>query len=81
MSSGRILACLFWEAHGTLFIDHLETGRTTNKEYYITLLVYLKNEIVKTEFKIEKKKVLFYQANAQIIAKIEAYLEPKDKSF
>ena len=38
---------VFWDVQGFLFIDYLEKGRTINNEYYIALLVRLKEEIVK----------------------------------
>ena len=38
---------LFLDAQGILFIDSLEMGRTISSEYYLTLLVCLKEEIAK----------------------------------
>ena len=29
MSAGKVLTYVFWDAHGILFIDYLEKGRTT----------------------------------------------------
>ena len=63
-SAGKILASVFWDVQGILFIDYLEKGRTTNIEYYIALLVHLKEEIAKKRLQMKKKKVLFYQDNA-----------------
>ena len=34
----------FWDAQGILFSDYLEKGRTINSEYYIALLVHLKEK-------------------------------------
>ena len=34
MSTGKVLASVFWDAHGILFIGYLEKGRTINSEYY-----------------------------------------------
>ena len=48
---------------GLSFIDYLEKGRTINSEYYIALLVCLKEEIAKKQPQM-KKKVLFHQDNA-----------------
>ena len=42
ISAGQVLASVFWDAHGILFIDYLEKGRTINCEYYMELLVRLK---------------------------------------
>ena len=41
-SAGKVLALVFWDAKGILFIDYLEKGRTINSKYYIALLVHLK---------------------------------------
>ena len=46
-SAGKVLASMFWDAQGILFLDYLEKGRTINIEYYIALLVRLKEEIGK----------------------------------
>ena len=46
-SAGKVLAFVFWDAHGILFIDYLERGRTIKSEYYMALLVRLKEEIAK----------------------------------
>ena len=40
---------VFWDALSILFIDYLEKGKTTNSEYYIVLLVRLKEEIAKND--------------------------------
>ena len=40
--AGKVLALVFWDAQGILFIDYLEKGRTINSEYYIASLVRLK---------------------------------------
>ena len=64
-STGKVLASIFWDAQGILFIDYLEKGRTINSEYYIALLVRLKEEIAKKRPQMKKKKVLFHQDNAQ----------------
>ena len=35
MSAGKVMASVFWDAQGILFIDYLENGRRTiNSEYY-----------------------------------------------
>ena len=58
---------VFWDVQGILFINYLEKGRTINSEYYeyyIALLVHLKEEIAKKRPQMKKEKVLFYQDNA-----------------
>ena len=58
-SAGKVLASVFWDAQGILFINYLEKGRTIYSEYYIALLVCLKEEIAKKLPQL-KKKVLFH---------------------
>ena len=41
-SSGKVLASVFWDVQGILFIDYLEKGRPINSKYHIALLVRLK---------------------------------------
>ena len=50
-SAGKVLASVFWDAQGILFIDYLEKRRTINNEYYIALSVHLKEEIAKNSHK------------------------------
>ena len=60
-SASRVLASLFWDTQGSLFIDYLEK-RTINSKFYTALLVRLKKEITKKRPQM-KKKVLFHQDN------------------
>ena len=62
-SAGKVLASIFGDAQGILFIDYLEKGRTINSKYYIASLVRLKEEIAKKRPQM-KEKVLFHQDNA-----------------
>ncbi|KAF7266531.1 hypothetical protein GWI33_020156 [Rhynchophorus ferrugineus] len=43
-SAGKVMTSIFWDAHGIIFIDYLEKGRTINSEYYIELLNRLKDK-------------------------------------
>lgn len=63
-SAGKVMASVFWDAHGIIFIDYLEKGKTINSDYYIALLERLKDEIAKKRPQLKKKKVLFHQDNA-----------------
>ena len=65
-SAGEILASVFWEAQGIFFIDYLEKGRTINNEYYIALLVRLKEEITSKEPQMKKKQCSFTQTMHRI---------------
>ena len=63
-STGKVLASVFWDAPGILFIDYLEKGRTINSKYHIALLMHLKEESSKKWPQKKKKKVLLHQNNA-----------------
>ena len=43
-SAGKVLASVFWDAQGILFIDYFEKGRTINTEYYIALDIAINEE-------------------------------------
>ena len=58
-STGKVLASVFWDVQGILSIDYLEKGRTINSKYYITLSVWLKDEITKKRPQMKKKKWSF----------------------
>ena len=57
-SAGKILASVFWDVQGILFISYLQKGRTINSKYHITLLVCLKEEIAKKTATNEEKSAL-----------------------
>lgn len=59
-SAGKVLASIFWDSHGILFIDYLEHGKTINKQYYCALLDRLDTEIKAKRPHMAKKKVLFH---------------------
>ena len=58
ISVGKVLFTVFWDAHGILFINFLEKGRTINCEYYMALLVRFKWELQKTTPNGEEKSAL-----------------------
>ena len=59
-SAGKVMASVFWDAEGILFIDYLEKGKTITREYYSNLLTRLdkKNLWEKTQFAKEKNCLL-----------------------
>jgi len=63
-SAGKVMASVFWDANGVIFIDYLQKGTTINSDYYCALLDRLKTEIAKKRPHLQKKKVLFHQDNA-----------------
>ena len=64
-SAGKVFTSVFWDTQGIWFIDYPEKGRTIKSEYYMALLVRLKEEIAQNRPQMKKKKVLFHQDNAQ----------------
>ena len=47
-SAGKVMASVFWDAHGIILIDYLEKEKKPiNSDYYTALLDRLKAEIVK----------------------------------
>lgn len=63
-SAGKLMASVFWNAHGIIFINYLEKGKNIPINYYIALLERLKKKSQKQSHMV-KKNVLFYQENAQ----------------
>jgi histone-lysine N-methyltransferase SETMAR len=43
-SAGKVMALVFWDAEGILFIDYLEKGKTITGEYYSNLLTRLEKK-------------------------------------
>ena len=63
-SAGKVMASVFWDAHGIIFIDYLEKGKTITGAYYSALLYQLKDENKKKRPHLQKKKILFHHDNA-----------------
>lgn len=62
--AGKVMASVFWDARGIIFIDYLEKGKTITGAYYSTLLDRLKSEIAKKRPHLKKKKILYHHDNA-----------------
>ena len=45
--TGKVMASVFWNAHGILFINYLEKGETITIDYNIVLLNRLSEEMKK----------------------------------
>jgi hypothetical protein len=58
-SAGNVMASVFWDAEGILFIDHLEKGKTITREYYSNLLTRLDEKIHEKRPGLQKKKSSF----------------------
>jgi len=58
-SAGIFLASIFWDQGGFLLIDYLPKGPTINAEYYVSLLVQLKDILKEKRRRKFTKVVLF----------------------
>jgi histone-lysine N-methyltransferase SETMAR len=56
-SAGKIMASVFWDAEGILFIDYLERGKTITGEYYANLLTRLDEKIREKRPSLQKKNL------------------------
>jgi len=63
-SAGKFLASIFWDQDGILLIDYLPKGQTINAEYYLFLLVQLKDILKEKRRGNFTKGVLFLHDNA-----------------
>lgn len=80
-SAGKVMASVFWDVRGVIFIDYLEKGNTINSEYYIALLERLKAEIAKKRPHMAKKKILFHQDNAPCHKSIKTMAKLHELNF
>jgi histone-lysine N-methyltransferase SETMAR len=63
-SAGKVMASVFWDAEGILFIDYLEKGKTITGEYYSNLLTRVDEKICEKRPSLQKKKIIFHQDKA-----------------
>ena len=63
-STGKVLDSIFWDQDGILLIDYLWKGQTINTEYYLSLLVQLKDILKEKCSGKVTKGVLFLHGNA-----------------
>ena len=75
------LKCSFWGAHGILFIDYLEKGKTVNSDYYTELLDRLSAKIKKKRPHMQKKKLLFQQDNAPCHKSMKTMVKLNELNF
>jgi histone-lysine N-methyltransferase SETMAR len=55
LSAGKVMASVFWDAEGILFIDYLEKGKTITGDYYSNLLTRLDEKIREKRPGLQKK--------------------------
>jgi len=63
-SARNVMASVFWDAEGILFIDYLEKGKTIAGEYYSNLLTRLDEKNREKRPGLQKEKIIFHQDNA-----------------
>ena len=81
MWAGKVMASVFWDAHGVLFVDYVEKGKTINSERYIGQSMHLRNEIGEKRLQMKKKKVLFHQDNAPCHKSLATMAKLNELSF
>lgn len=65
-SAGKVMATVFWDVRGIIYIDYLAKGKTITGEYYSSLLSRLSYEIKAKRPHLKKKKILLHQDNARV---------------
>ena len=60
----KFLASILWDENGILLIDYLSKGQTIDAEYYLSLLVQLKDILKEKRHGKFTKRVLFLHDNA-----------------
>lgn len=66
LSKGNIVATVFLDSRGTIFVNYLEKGKIINADYYASLLQQLSHKIKEKQAHLVKKKVLSSQDNEPI---------------
>ncbi|GFX57473.1 mariner transposase [Trichonephila clavipes] len=79
-SAGKVMASVFGDACGIIFIDYLEKGKTINNEYCVDLFQHFSQEI-KQKWPYLAKKVLFYQDIAPAYKSVIAMAKINELKF
>ena len=62
-SAGKVMATVFWDSQGVIFIDYLQKGKTITGLYYSELLGRFDEALQKKRPRLQRKKVLFHHDN------------------
>lgn len=73
---GKVMASVFWDCHGILFVDYLIKGKTINSEYYCALLERLKAEIAAKRLHMKRKKFCFCKTMRRHTIASQPWLKP-----
>ena len=80
-SAEKVMASVFWDAKGIVFIDYLQKGKTINGEYYAKLLRELRQVIKSKRPGKLTKGVLLHQDNAPAHKSLVAMSAVQDCGF
>jgi len=58
--AGKVMASVFWDTEGILFIDYLEKGKKITGEYYSNLLTRLDDKSREKRPGLQKKNIIFH---------------------
>ena len=72
-SASKVLAYVFWDAQGILFIDYNEKGKILNSENYLALVVHLKEEITKKWLQMKNKKCSFTKTMHYVTSRMQQW--------
>jgi len=64
-SAGKVMATIFWDSNGVLYVDFLTEHRTTNAEYYSACLKGPVKTAIRQKRKRAQTSVSFLQDNAR----------------
>jgi [histone H3]-lysine36 N-dimethyltransferase SETMAR len=64
-SAGKVMATVFWDSKGILFVDFLTERKTINAEYYSNLLKSQVKQAIRNKRRKDQKRVLFLHDNAR----------------
>ena len=64
LSAGKVMATIFWDSKGVLYVDFLTEHRTINAEYYSALLEGPVKTAIRNKTKRAQTSVSFLQDNA-----------------
>jgi len=62
-SAGKVIASIFWDQDGILLIDYLPKGQTISAEYYLSLLMQMKDILTEKRRGKVIKGILFLHDN------------------
>jgi len=74
--AGKVMASVFWNAHGIIFIDYLQKGRTVTGEYYAALLDKLNDKIKKKRPHMARRKKFCTITITQAILESDGQIGP-----